>query len=720
MKKKKKKAGPRQVDAASLMRFFKDAGRPLRKADIIKFFGGKKADKHGIKQVIGDLLHEGRIIQIKGAYGLADSMNLVTGTLQMQRSGIGFVLPDDKRRKDIFIGRDNLGDAWHGDRVAVAVVPGKRRGKNQEGRIARVVERGRSILPSRVNKGLGRRMFLVEPSDPRVSIKMVIEFAEYDNLPEIGDVILARPGDKLDYQLYAADAVESLGDESNVDVQERLVKADHDIPMQFPDGVLAEAAELPEVPHEEDFAGRKDLRELPLVTIDGAKAKDFDDAVYVEKEPGGWHLIVAIADVAHYVAEGSRMDAEAVERANSYYFPRSVEPMFPEALSNGLCSLNPDVPRLAMVADIHFDASGTPHGETFYSAVIKSHARLTYAQVQRALFEDNAEEREAVAPVLPMLEDAEALARVLNKVRSRRGSLDFDLPEPEIHFNIYGEAVDIRPRVRNFAHQIIEEFMIAANEAVARFLTDKQYPCMYRVHPQPDPGKLHTLADILAVTTLSDKIPREFSPVALQGLLDAARETDMEFLVSRLVLRSMAQAKYEPENAGHFGLASECYCHFTSPIRRYADLLVHRSLKAALRGDTHTAGGYKAMKTLGDNLSGRERVAMEAERDILKRLTILFLQDKVGSEFNGVVNGVSDFGFWVELTDVMAEGMVRLSTMNDDYYNYLPDRHELVGQRTRKRIHLGLKVRVQLNDVNLGRLEVNLELCRENAGKEGQ
>ncbi len=721
-KKNKEKAAD-VLDAANVMRVFREARQPLKSMEVLRRAGARKDRKRDLKAVLRALLESGKIIRTKGgAYGLTESMSMVKGRLQVQRSGVGFVIPEDQRRKDIFVSRSNFGDAWHGDEVMVAVAPprggrdGSGRGKSPEGRIVRVLSRGTKVLPVRVERRLGPDLYLGFPTDPRLLFNVMVDSKPLADDPEPGDIVQVLPGDKLESRLWAATAAENLGAEQDVTVQEALVKTGHGIPRKFPRRVLDEARVLPGVPDEADFAGRKDLRGLGLVTIDGAKARDFDDAVHVRRENDGWRLTVAIADVSHYVAPGSHLDREAFERGNSYYFPQSVEPMFPEALSNGLCSLNPDVPRLAMVAEIGFSQSGQPRDERFYPAVIKSHARLTYMQVHRALEQGAAADREALAPVLPMLEEAERLARVLHRVRTERGSLDFDLPEPEIRFNLYGETTDIRPRPRTFAHQLIEEFMIAANEAVARFLTGRQLPCMYRIHPQPDADKLSAVFKLLARTDLASQVPDVrggASPADLQSLLTAAQGTDLEFLTGRLVLRSMMQAVYSPELSGHFGLASDCYCHFTSPIRRYADLVVHRSLKAALGFSDEPLPRAQTMKKIADHISARERVATEAEREILKRLTILFLTDKVGETFTGIVNGLSDYGFWVELNEVMAEGMVRLSSLTDDYYHYLTDRQEILGERTGKRYALGQKVRVELTGVSLSRLEVDLNILED-------
>ena len=713
----KKRRGESPIDQAAVLRLFKERGKPLTLKDVLSGLGAAKVHKANILHLLSSLADSGRLIKLQGAWGLAGSMHLFTGRLEIQRSGVGFVICDDKRRKDIFVNPRDFGDAWHRDRVAVAIT--RQRGANAEGRVVRILERQTQTLPCRVERRLRQGLYLCRPTDPRQKHSLMLELEPGQTPPEIGDVLTLAAGEKLDYQLYSARVVEVLGNENDVAVQERLVKLNHAVPGPFPEACLSQAIELPPAPGEADFAGRRDLRAMGFVTIDGDKARDFDDAILVEKKDRGFTLWVAIADVAHYVPEGSPLDREALERGNSFYFPLSVEPMFPEALSNGLCSLNPDVPRLAMVVETDFSTDGTPGESRYFPAVIKSQARLTYTQVNQALFLGDEAVRTANAPVLPMLETAEKLARAIHERRVERGSLDFDLPEPEILFNLQGEAVDIRPRTRHFGHQIIEEFMIAANEAVARFLTEQAVPLPYRIHPEPDPDKLETLFSVLKRTDLGQSLPQKPSIKGLQELLAKAAGTEMEFLANRLMLRSMMQAKYHVHNQGHFGLASECYCHFTSPIRRYADLMVHRGLKAVLNG-TPPPVGAKKMQTACEHISQRERVAMEAEREILKRITVLFLQDKVGQVFEGIIGSLSDFGFWVELTEVIAEGMVRLSTLTDDYYALFPERQELLGQRTGRRFRLGQAVRVELTDVHLGRLEVNLKLADEEQGLSGR
>ena len=394
--------------------------------------------------------------------------------------------------------------------------------------------------------------------------------------------------------------------------------------------------------------------------------------------------------------------------------------MLPPRLSNGLCSLNPGQDRLAMAVRLDFTKGGSLRRSALFPAVIASHARLTYSQVKRAVLESDGKECrriERTAPgVLPMLLRAERLARELARRRGARGSLDFDLPEAEILFDEEGGAADIRPKVRHFGHRIIEEFMIAANEAVAAFLSGRGLPCLFRVHPPPDQDKLRALFALLARTEPEGR--RAFfaqkgfepEPADLQRLIAQVTGTDKEFLVNRLLLRSMMQARYAPQNEGHFGLASQCYCHFTSPIRRYADLVVHRLVKAALAPGSLALPGGKRLARAAEHLSRQERIALEAEREILKRVTCLFLRDQIGRTFRGVIASLADYGFWVELSEVVAEGMVRLSTLHDDYYAYLRERELILGSRTGRTFRLGQAVSVRLADVSLDRLEVTLTL----------
>ena len=709
-RRKKNKPSGTTLDAGAVLRLFRNAGKPLTLDEIVKGLKLSKADKGGLRGILDQLADQGRIINTRKAWGLLDKMSLVTGRLQVVRSGNGFVIPEDSRRKDVFVDQRDLGDAWHGDRVVAAVSREMHRG-NHQGRIVRVLERARQVLPAKVVRPAGAGAFLCRPTDPRLGFGIVVQKSApgLDLVP--GDVVLVAPGERLEPYLWEGTVIQRLGPEESLPVQEAVVKVNHQVPTSFPEDAVEQARALPGAPTKADMAGRKNLRGLGLVTIDGADARDFDDAVHVERTKRGWRLTVAIADVSHYVRPGSPLDREARERGNSYYFPLSVEPMFPEALSNGLCSLNPGVDRLCMVTAINIDHKGAPHEAEFFPAVMKSAARLTYAQVKRAVIDQEPGEAAKLPPgVGPMLEEAVRLAQALKKRRRQRGSLDFELPEAEVKADDKGRVIDVRPAVRTFAHKLIEECMIAANEAVARFLEGSPAGCLFRVHPDPDEAKLETLFEILARSGVAFTPPSEPDPAVLQGLLDTVRGTRMEYLVNRLLLRSMKQARYAPENEGHFGLASEAYCHFTSPIRRYADLMVHRQLKHTLGDAAQPVLGGKKLLDLCGTINACERKSVEAEREMDKRAAILLLLDKQGETFTGVVNGLSDAGFWVELAEVMAEGMVRLSTLDDDYYSYWANEERLVGVRTGRTFLMGQEVTVRLESVSLDRLEVDLSL----------
>ena len=715
---KKKRSQPRPstppLSPAALLKLFKEVKRPMSRAEVIRQLKLKKKDKALVKDLLKELVQKGKLVRIRRGYGLAESMHCITGRLEIQRQGYGFVVPEDSRRKDVFVNQRDLNDAWHGDRVVVSVVGEPKAGRNAEGRIVRILERGRKVLPVKVVKKMTGGEWLCRPSDPRLNFGIIATLKDDSIKVKPGEIALCAPGERIDPTMWEGEITKRLGAETDISVQEALVKSNHNIRTRFPSGSMTQAEGLPAEPSKKDFSGRRNLTRKPFVTIDGATARDFDDAILVERRGKGYRLWVAIADVSHYVPEGSPLDREAFERGNSYYFPRSVEPMFPERLSNGLCSLNPDVQRLTMVACMDTGPDGRTVKTELFPAVIRSHARLTYSQVRDAIIEKQAEARKTIAPdLIDMLELAEELARKINALRVKRGSLDFDLPEPEIFFDVHGETEDIRPKQRNFANQLIEEFMIAANEAVAHFLIERDLPCMFRIHPPADEEKLKNLFRLLSRTDKSVVMPKEITPKKLQMLVASMAGTDKEYIVNRMLLRSMKQAKYSPDNEGHFGLASAEYAHFTSPIRRYADLVVHRLVKAALHegeGGPAPVPGHKKLLNVANHLSGRERVAMDAEREILKRVTVLFMRDKVGQTFDAVISHITDFGFFVELKEVMAEGLVRLSTMDDDYYTYWPQREMLVGERTGQSFFLGQTVEVVLEEASVERLELNFSL----------
>jgi ribonuclease R len=685
----------------ALLAALREAGAPLRSKNIHGLFDADVSLKKVIKSTLAQMVEAGEIAQMGKSYGLLDTLPRMTGTLDVRRSGVGYLISEDRRQKDLFIHPSKFGGAWPGDKV-VAVVDTSRRKDAPEGRVIEILERAAKELLVRVSRRIDQGSHFCHPTDSRMPFYAVVDTSGIPDADK-GDILSVRPEEEQEKGLWRCTALRRLGEEHDLATQELLVKTSYSIPEEFPAAVVRQAEALPAQPTPDDWAGRNDLRQLALVTIDGETAKDFDDAVYVERQENGYRLMVAIADVAHYVPEGSALDAEALARGNSYYFPLSVEPMFPEALSNGLCSLRPHVPRLAMVVDTPYSLDGEAGPPRLYNAVIESRARLTYNQVQAAL---DGEPDQFTTPLLPMLRDAEELAKVFMRRRKERGCLDFDIPEAQVR--MVEDIVSVHAGTRLFSHRLIEEFMIAANERVAEYLGARERVFPYRIHPRPDEKKLETLRKMLSHTSLVDRLPKELDQKGLQQLTHAADGTDIEFLVNRLVLRTMMQAQYSPDNDGHYGLASEAYCHFTSPIRRYADLLVHRSLKRLLAGETETMG-MDDVQGICEGINVLERKAMEAEREIQKRSAILALEGRIGEEMRGVISGVADFGFWVELLDMPVDGLVRLATL-DDYYVFDPERQDILGQRTGKTFAMGQTLTVILEAVSLERVEINFTL----------
>ena len=715
---------PASLSDTELLEIFHEQERPLRLDALLRVTGLPRAARKMLEDQLYALADEGRLVRLQGGlWARADGLRQVRGRYMALRSGAGgFVTPLGDNGQvtgpDIFIHPLQEGDAWHRDMVRVALSPRSHaRGKSREGRIVEVLERGCREVPVHVIHVTGRRA-LCRPADSRMPFDVSVELPGDMERPSGGSLLLVAPEKRLAADLWQARLLQAVGREDDIVVQEDLVKLNHEVPREFPPRVQAEADALPSAPQHADMAGREDVRALPLVTIDGADARDFDDAVQVEARPGGgWLLRVAIADVSHYVRPRSALDTEALARGNSWYFPTSVEPMLPPALCDGLCSLRPDEDRLAMLAEIPFSATGQPGKPRFAAVVMRSAARLTYDQVKACLLDRDGQARAALAAgprgqeVLDMLETAFGLYRCLREARQRRGSLDFDLPEPEYSFDGKGRLLRVSRRVRHDAHRLIEEFMIAANEAVARHLGGlkadgsvegaPKEPFLYRVHPQPDPERLESLFDSLEAIDPA-LVPVKPSATALQGILRDVQGSDREFLVGRLCLRAMPQARYQPENEGHFGLASRAYCHFTSPIRRYADLLVHRALKASLGlyGGALPAG--QKLLRVADQLNRR------CEREMARRLACMALEGRVGERFRGVVAGVNDFGLFVELSEMPVEGMIRVEDLGDDWYDFDARRQCLVGQRSGLCWSMGQSLEVVLAEVHSGRLEIRL------------
>lgn len=737
-----------KIDALHILSLLHDSSHPLSSNEIITYLKIAKQKKQALELVLSVLQKQGQIVCIKnGKWAIASPLQKLVGIFVVQRSGAAFVIVEQedsqKSQSDIFIRPEFQNGAWDGDRVQAIIYPSKR-GKNFEGRIIRILERPRKEVIVRVSQKVETGGIICYSVDPKLDALFVVDTSKLPEQPVEDELLVIIPTPNTDGELLMGIAQYSLGAEKDVRTQEKVVKLSYKIPLEFPHYVLKEEqaaknifikskAAFHAIPYQKykDIAQvstsiRQDLRTIDFVTIDGEDAKDFDDAICVYPTSNGWDLWVAIADVSHFVIVGSSLDKEAFIRGNSYYFPSSVEPMLPEFLSNGLCSLRPKEERLVMATKISFDRYGRVKNVIFFPGVISSQARLTYDQVHLALEVNEISRLPGGLGTLSMLNNAKALAKALQIYRIKRGSLEFDLPEAR--FLINKATSQVRGVVRQerfFSHQLIEEFMLAANEAVATFLHDKQIPFLYRIHPEPDPERLEKLFRILATTDLACQLPVIPDAKKLKGILEEAEHTPQTFLISRVVLRSMMQAKYSPEPGEHFGLASPLYCHFTSPIRRYADILVHRALKFAL-GETqkHIPFGQQLF-SVAEQCNSHERIAQEAEREIAKRLSCIVLQGEEGNIFEAIVTGITDFAFFVELVSMPIEGIVRLSSLKDDWFEYSQDRQELLGVRTGKRFYLGQRLVVKLSSVNILRLEIEFELkgrqsnVEENSKKNG-
>lgn len=629
---------------------------------------------------------------------------LVIGIIRVQRGGYGFV-SGAEGSDDIFIAARNLAGALDGDRVATLVE--KRRDRSDtrpDGRIISIVERSRSEMLGRFVAGTPSGRLL--PIIPRFAPPLLIA-RENENGILPGQIGIARisssvgPGGALSGTITS---ILGAADDPAVDVATIAYK--YHLPTTFPEAVTRAANAIPSEVLPTEISGRVDLRDLALVTIDGASARDFDDAVTVRREADGQtRLWVAIADVSHYVRPGDEIDREALQRGTSVYFPDRALPMLPEHLSNGICSLQAEVDRLAVVAEILFSPQGERLTSSFYRAVIRSRARLTYDQVY-AWLTDTVAQADAPDDLLAQTRVMVELSSQLSAMRTARGSIDFDLPEAEIVVNLRGKPEDIIRRERNEAHKLIEEFMLAANEAVADFLTEKEIPLLYRIHEEPELEKMLELQEFTAPLGYGFTGSAEKSlPRALQELLAATAEAPEGRAIHQLILRSMKQARYAAENAGHFGLAASRYCHFTSPIRRYPDLVVHRVLCQLLESGNgidsrQRLEWQKEFLPLGEALSKLERRATDAEREMVNLYKCRFMADKIGEEFDGIVSGVQSYGLFVELDQWFVEGLVAIATLTDDFYEFDPLHQTLTGQRRRKIWRVGEPLRIKVLRVN--------------------
>jgi ribonuclease R len=688
-------------------------GKPASVRELVRRLKLDAGERRLLKAVLRRMIDSGEVVKIRGArVGLPSRMNLVVGRLTANPAGYGFVVPEDgkPREGDVYVSAINMKEALHGDRVVARVE--RHTPKGAEGRIIRVLEHRTQRIVGRYERD-GRHGGRVVPFDKRVLHELFVPAGEEADA-EPGQMVAAeitRPPTATRNPLGRVVSVLGVLEDPGVDL--KVVMAKYDLPDAFPADVEAEAAGVPREVSPQDVAGRTDFRSWLTVTVDPETARDHDDAISLDRLASGhWRLAVHIADVAHYVRPGSLLDQEAYLRGTSVYFPDRVVPMLPHALSSRICSLVENEDRLTQTVVLELDAAGRVRKASYHDGVIRSAARMSYQQVQK-IVDGDAELRGRFAALVPLFENMDALARLMRRRRHERGSLDFDLPEPKLVLDAAGAMTGVVATERLDSMRVIEEFMLAANEAVATELTDAGTPSLFRIHEQPDAEKVEEFAELL--TSFGYRLPANLEgvgPKDFQAVLRQIEGRPEEKLVSYLLLRTMKLARYHEENLGHFGLATPTYSHFTSPIRRYPDLVAHRSLRALRhrRPAEATKGLPAALPEMGRHLSDMERRASDAERELVEWKKVRFMADKVGETFAGYVTGVQAFGLFVELDEVYVQGLVHVSSMTDDYYHFDEKRHALRGENTGAVYRLGDRAEVQVARVDLERRQIDFAL----------
>ncbi|WP_454256283.1 ribonuclease R [Pseudomonas sp. Marseille-Q8238] len=722
-----------------ILQHLSERGSPAAREELVAEFGLTTDEQlEALRRRLRAMERDGQLIYTRrGTYAPVDKLDLICGRISGHRDGFGFLVPDDGS-DDLFLSPAQMRLVFDGDRALARVSGFDRRGR-REGAIVEVIHRAHEVIVGRYFEegGIG----YVESDNPKIQQEVLVTPGRTGNAKIgqfVGIKITHWPTTRFQPQ---GDIVEVIGNYMAPGMEIDVALRSYDIPHVWPEAVVKEARKLKPDVEEADKERRVDLRHLPFVTIDGEDARDFDDAVYCEKNSsawklfsGGWKLYVAIADVSHYVKVGSALDEEAQKRGNSVYFPERVVPMLPEELSNGLCSLNPHVDRLAMVCEMTMSKAGKLVDYQFYEAVIHSHARLTYNKVSYMLEQPKSAEGKALRTeykeVLPHLKQLYSLYQSLLAARHERGAIDFETQETRIIFGAERKIAEIRPTQRNEAHKLIEECMLAANVATAQFMLKHEIPSLYRVHDGPPPERLEKLKAFLTELGLGLHKGKEGpSPKDYQKLLHSIQGRPDFHLIQTVMLRSLSQAVYSADNNGHFGLNYEAYTHFTSPIRRYPDLLVHRAIRSVIRSKRETthvqrAGAVSmpkariypydeaALEQLGEQCSMTERRADEATRDVVNWLKCEFMKDRVGETFGGVITAVTGFGLFVELKDIYVEGLVHVTALPGDYYHFDPVHHRLAGERSGRSFRLGDSVEVKVMRVDLDERKIDFELSQ--------
>ncbi|NLX70106.1 MAG: ribonuclease R [Clostridiales bacterium] len=689
---------------------------PLYIEQLMDIIGISPGEKGVFQSILDEMIKDGHIVQTKKKkYAIPERLGYIIGRIQGNPRGFAFLIPDDRGQEDIYISAENMNGAMHNDRVIARLLPHGTRGyPSSEGEVYKILERANKTLVGTFESNGNGRLGFVIPDEPRIGRDVFIP---------VFDSSQVKTGYKVVVEIYKwpehrrnpqGRIIEVLGhkDEAGTDVLSIIRQ--YKLPEKFPPKVAEAAAQVNQTVLEEDKAGRKDLRHLRTFTIDGADAKDFDDAVSLEiTEDNHFLLGVHIADVSHYVKENTPLDEEALARGNSVYLVDRVIPMLPPELSNGICSLNPDEDRLTLSVIMEIDEEGKVLDYQIYESVIQSKKRMIYEEVNKVLDEEDEDLMSQYADFIEDLRNMERLCHILNKRRMKRGSIDFDLNESKITLTPQGRVEDIKLYNRGIGERIIEEFMLICNETIAQHVFWRNMPFIYRIHEDPDVEKMLEFNEFIHNFGYHLKgIGGRIHPKALQHLLDEIRGTREEGIINAVMLRSLQKAKYSPENTGHFGLAAQHYCHFTSPIRRYPDLVCHRIIKDMLnnRLDLNRIAKLESiLPGIAEHCTEREILADEVEREVEDLKKAEFVLDKIGMEFDGIISGVTNYGLYVELENTV-EGLVHINTMDDDYYVYYEKHYCLIGQRTSRVYRLGDLVRIRIVGVDMASRNIDFVL----------
>ncbi|MGR9108395.1 MAG: ribonuclease R [Gammaproteobacteria bacterium] len=693
-----------------ILRLLKSQGLPLTQEEIADRLGlADEEDLEALQRRLRAMERDGQVLKNRNrCYCLINRTDLVSGRVIGHPDGFGFLRPDEGG-DDLFLSPREMRALLHGDRAVLRVKGIDGRGR-REGALVEILERNTEQVVGRLYVEGG--VNFVVPDNKKISQDILIADSCLGGAGH-GQIVVAAILEQPSKRTRPiGKVIEVLGDHMAPGMEISMALRSYELPFEWSESVIAEARELDPLVSMEANSNRTDLRKIPLVTIDGEDARDFDDAVYCRRTPKGWRLLVAIADVSHYVVPDREIDREAAKRGTSVYFPEQVIPMLPEVLSNGLCSLVPNEDRFCMVCELLIAHDGSVYRSRFFDAVMRSHARLTYGQVAAILFDQKSQWIEAFKPLIPHLKELYALYGALRKQRESRGAIDFDTQESVIVFGAERKIEKILPLVRNDAHRLIEECMLAANCAAAIFLKKKKMPGLLRVHEGPKAEKLADLRVFLGELGLTIGGGDSPRPHDYMELIRRVADRPDRHLIQTVLLRSLSQAVYSTENHGHFGLALDTYTHFTSPIRRYPDLLVHRAIRHCLQSKKPSAFAYSHsdLTLLGEHCSMTERRADEATRDVISWLKCEYMLDKIGENFAGVISGISSFGFFVELSEVYVEGLVHITSLRRDYFHFDPLRHRLQGERSGVIYRLGDNVQVVVVRVNLDERKIDFEL----------